>query len=259
MIRTMAARRFVVGVAIAVLSAAGAAAGGATEHETVTVISTGVVEADRYQTWLTLSVESIAVTATEASRRTERRSAELVDALVADGVSRRDITTTWYSIYREQVPVNDPRLSEDGAAATADEPRIEFGGPDGSRFVTRSVARTSLRVVVRDVARAGTLIERAIEAGARDVNVSQLRAAEAEALYEVALAEAVEGARAKAERMARVEGRTVGALVELSEVGPGSGGPMFEAAVYGRGAGGPDLEPGSPEVRAMVRATFRLE
>jgi uncharacterized protein YggE len=122
----------------------------------------------------------------------------------------------------------------------------------------RQIAYATL-TVAGPVERAGELAEAAMNAGADEISGPQLSAADADALDDALLAEAVRAARRRAEAMAAAAGRRLGGAVALSD------GTVMRDAEYGplgwtaaAAAGGPEVAPRPRTVRATVQAAFEL-
>ncbi len=129
-------------------------------------------------------------------------------------------------------------------------PRTARGGS-----VVGYVASASVRVVVRDLARSGAVIEAAVAAGAREVFGPHLTRSNQEALYQQALDAAYDRARAKAERVARKLGLSVGRPVAVVEGGGFEGDPYALAAGAERAL---EIEPRRTEIAATLTVTFAV-
>jgi uncharacterized protein len=128
--------------------------------------------------------------------------------------------------------------------------------------VTGYLAANSVRVTVRDPARAGAVLEAAVAAGANQAGNVQFARLDDGVLRQRAIEEAVRVSRGKAEAAARGAGLRLGALVSVTEQGsstqPPGAGPLLDAA-SAAGKGGASLEPGQLVVRATVTVAYAVQ
>jgi len=131
----------------------------------------------------------------KATRDAGERARRLLDAVASAGIPAADVQTSRYDV---QVERSSPSSTE--------PPRIR-----GYR-VTNAIS-----VKVRDLTRLGALLDRAVAAGANEVDGPAFARADPAPEEARALAAAVRAARAKAEEMARAAGVQLGELLELRE------------------------------------------
>jgi uncharacterized protein len=112
-------------------------------------------------------------------------------------------------------------------------------------------------VKVRELSRLGALLDRAVAAGANEVDGPAFSRADPAPEEARALAAAVRAGRAKAEEMARAAGVRLGALLELREGGRGRPGPLMTRALSA-GAETP-VAPGQIAFENQVEMVFALE
>ena len=121
------------------------------------------------------------------------------------------------------------------------------------------IARNVVRVTVRRLATAGTVVDRAVGAGATSVDGPELGVADPAAVYRRTLALAFADARAKAEALATRAGVRLGSPTVIREEGAD---PVEEAAEAspdsGAGTGETRVEPGRSQVTARVLVTFAV-
>ncbi len=179
-------------------------------------------------------------TVDEAAARAAERADALISALTADAVERGDIATTNYSIY----PEYDYRSGRE-------------------RLVGYRVTNT-VRVTIRDLERAGDIVDTAVAAAGDDARVSGLRfeleddtdlAAQArEAAWNDALT--------KATQLAALSGVTLGPVISVVETTPRSPSPIFsverDAAAQSLAVPTP-IEPGTSTVTVALQVHFALE
>jgi uncharacterized protein len=195
---------------------------------TVTGIGSVSVAPDRSE-W-SFGVQTEAADAGEAMEANARRVRTLIGALRAAGVAAADIQTAHVSLW--------PHTDERGS-------------------VTRYVAANTVRVLVRDLARSGAVIEAAVDAGGNQVSGPALSRADHDAQYRRALAAALAAARADAEALARAAGVQLGPVTAIVESGASSVGPGRSALAVAEDASIP-VEPGRSEITAAVTVTFAL-
>lgn len=126
---------------------------------------------------------------------------------------------------------------------------------------------TSLTIIVRDIEKAGEVVDAAIEAGSNEMNGIDYLLSNRDQLYSDALSDAVELARQKAETLAALEGRTLGEVMSITEVSdavatvremnlnPDVGG-ADEASMNAKAT---TIQPGRTSVSAEVSVVFRLQ
>ena len=219
------------GLSLAVVAAVLAVPAGAAEPDEargLTVTGTGKVSAVPDVAEWSFGVEARAGSAGRALSTSSATIRRVAAALRVAGVARKDIQTQDVSLY--------PRLNR----------RNE---------VTGYVASSRVRAVVRDLGRAGAVIEGAVEAGATDVYGPSLSRSNQEELYREALDEAFDEATAKAERLARKVGVTLGRPIAVVEGGGFDDAGMYEAA---GAASDIAIEPGENEIAGTLTVTFAI-
>ncbi|HEX7623683.1 MAG TPA: SIMPL domain-containing protein [Anaeromyxobacteraceae bacterium] len=189
-----------------------------------------------------LAIFTVAVTALDpslarATRDANERARKLLDALSAAGVADADRQTVRFDVQLER-----------NVATPRDPPRIT-----GYR-VTNAIA-----VNVRDLAKLGTVLDRALATGADEVESLSLTRADSSPERATALAAAVRAARAKAEVMAKAAGLRLGQVLELSEGARGPSPIPLRATFVARAAGGVPIAEGQLEVEAQVELTFAVD
>ncbi len=194
--------------------------------DTITVTGTGSVSAAPDDAQLSFGVESRGETAQAALAANGDAMRKVISALRAAGA--RDVATQWVSVWQ---------ASDDGGATS---------GYSASNSVSATIG----------VARAGELIDTAVAAGANQVSGPDMSAADAKGLYQQALGNAVDDARAHAEALAKATGRTLGAVTTIAEGGGSQPVPMYRAAADA--ASPTPIVGGQQETTATVTVTFAL-
>ena len=199
----------------------------------VTVVGSGEAHVAPDMATVQLGVENNAPTAQEALAQNTAQAQAILDQLKQLGVAAKDLQTSGFTIY--------PTYSND------------------NRTVTGYTVSNMVSVMIRDLSKAGTLLDQVVSAGANRVygisfGLSDPKAAQAQA-RDAALAEA----SAKATQLAKGTGATVGSVLVITE-NIGAVTPL-PAMLAGRAdmAGAPvPVQPGEQTVTAQVQVTFEL-
>jgi uncharacterized protein YggE len=199
-------------------------------EEGVTVTSVGSVKAVPDRAELVFGVTTQGATAEAASGTNAARMRGLIDALKAAGARTADIRTQSVSVA--------PRHSPDG------------------RQIPGFTAENSVAVKVGS-ARAGAIVDVAVENGATTTSGPSFDVSDREQLYRDALADAVREARKKAEAIAAAGGVSVGDVTRVVEGGEPGYPVLAEAAARDQAATTP-VEPGQEEVQATLTVTFAV-
>lgn len=230
-------------LALSVLAAAGAARAQATDAAfkttTLNLSAQGEIKAKPDMASLVLGVMTEAPTAAAASQDNAARMTGVMAALRKAGVAEADIRTAGLSLnarYRN-VPNQPP----------------EQTGYQASNTVT---------VTVRDVAKAGPLMDAAVAAGANQVRGVSFQLSEPAPMQNAAREMAVKALDAKAQLYARATGYRIVRLVTLSEGGnAGYIPPLGVPPVMMRNdvvVSGSAVSPGELTVRADVSAIYEM-
>lgn len=199
------------------------------ETRSVTVTGTGSVDAVPNRAGIVVGVSSDAPTAQAALAANAERATRVLDALRGAGVDRSDLQTQDVSV--------SPRWNDRGR-------------PDGF------TAHASVQVTVKDVQRAGSLLDAAVAAGATESSGPSFDRGDRQALYRDALKAAFADARSKAATLAGEAGASLGRVLRIEESPGVSGEPMPAFAAAERVP--TPVEPGTEQVQASVSVTFSL-
>jgi hypothetical protein len=163
---------------------------------------------------------------------------EVVTALLKSGVEQKDIQTDSYTVSPDYAQNTNPPL------------------------ITGYTVDNSVDVTIRNVAKAGLILDKATAVGATSDGLSFDLADRSKAQGEV-LVDAVANARSKADLIAGAAGVAVGRVLSISEQGAQSPPPMF--AAMGRMSAMASAPPSTPissqdiEIAADVTATFAID
>jgi uncharacterized protein YggE len=211
-------------------AAKGQTAGSSGQALGITVTGVGTVSARPDRADFTFGVETQGKTADEALAANSAAVQKVIQAIKGAGVAGSDIQTQQVSVY--------PRYSNDG------------------QTIVGFTATNSVTAKIRDVSKAGAVVEAAVKAGANQVYGPTFSISNQSTLYKDALDDAFGDARAKAQALAGITGVTLGRVINVVEGGgfiPFAGGGE-EAAP----AAEPPVEPGLQDIQATLTVTFAI-
>jgi uncharacterized protein len=218
------------------------AAGGAsdTSGEGITVTGVGHVDAVPDEAEFSLGITTKGRTAREALTANSAGMQRLIAALKTAGVAEKDIKT-------QNVSVGP---SYEGGPVT----------PAGAERAAGYMASNSVSVRIRQIDRAGAVLEAASTAGANQVYGPTLTRADREGLEQKALENAVANARERADALAGAAGVGVGRVTAIVQAVEG-GGVIYEGArvAMDTASAKVPIEKGTEEITASVTVTFEIE
>ena len=124
---------------------------------------------------------------------------------------------------------------------------------------------TDLTIYVREIEKAGEVVDAAIEAGSNQLNGVEYLVSNRDEIYNQALIDAIETARQKAEALATASGKTLGEVQQVDETSRAVASVReFANADTGGGDAMNDrakttIRPGSTQIDAEVKVVFRAE
>jgi uncharacterized protein YggE len=196
----------------------------------ITVIGAGKVKAVPDEAEFSLGVQSKGRTAREALAANSERMKHVLAALRAAGVAKEDIQTQDVSVSSSY---------------------------DDNEQIAGYTTSNSVSVRIRNLARAGAVLDAATSAGANNVYGPSLSRSDRDELQAKALRSAVADARAKAEALADAAEVELGSVTAIEEASEGGYEPYFAAALSSRAPQAP-IEPGTQEIQAKVTVTFAI-
>jgi hypothetical protein len=208
-------------------AAQGQAAGSTAAPSGITVTGVGSVKARPDVAEFSFGVETQGSTPDEALAKNSVAVQKVIDAIKKAGVAATDIQTQQVSVY--------PRYSSDGQA------------------IVGYTANNTVTAKIRDVSKAGAVVDAAVKAGANQVYGPSFSIASQSGLYQEALKKAFADARAKAQTVAGAAGISVGKVLSIVE-GGGFVPPILGAAEQAA----PPIEPGLQEIQASLTVTFAI-
>jgi uncharacterized protein len=209
------------------------AGGASAQTGGITVTGVGTVKSVPDEAQISVGVRTEGATANETLAENSSRMERLIAALKAAGVSKKDIRTEDVSIW----------------------PRYDSEGKPGDGYT----ARNSVTATIRDLGKAGAVIDAATRSGANEVSGPMLSSSAREQLEAKALQAAVRSARAKAEALADAAGVALGKVKAMNEGLQGAPEPYFAAArMAATVEKNVPIEPGTEEIQATVSVTFEI-
>jgi hypothetical protein len=215
-------------VVVAAVALPGSASSAAADEGGITVQGTASVASVPDRAELSFGVETQAKTARAALAANAAEMRRVLAALRAAGAT--DLKTQYVSL--------SPRLG-------------------AQNDVEAYVATNSVSATIKQLARAGAVIDAAVEAGANQVYGPSLSRGDQSDLYRQALKAAVANARESAQALAAAANVSLGRVTAVIE---GGGAPMpmpFAAAAKAEDTSTP-IESGSQQVSATVTVTFSV-
>ncbi len=119
------------------------------------------------------------------------------------------------------------------------------------------VATNTVAATIKDLARAGVLIDAAVTAGANQVYGPSLSSGDQAEIYRNALKAAVSNARANAQALASASNLALGRITAIVE-GGGAPQPLPYAASKAEAMDSTPIEPGTQQLTAVVSVTFSV-
>jgi|APSaa5957512622_1039677.scaffolds.fasta_scaffold113146_1 uncharacterized protein len=177
----------------------------ALEKRHITVSGSGTVRARPDLAVIELGATSRGPTATLAMADNRSKITSLLLALKEHDVADADVLTTDFGIHRETV---QPRRGV-----------IREGADGGEGEIERFVVRNLLQVTVRDIERAGFLLDRLVEAGANEVRGIRFTLLDDTQMALQARELAAADARSKATHLAALHDSRLGKVLRISESG----------------------------------------
>jgi len=196
----------------------------------ITVTGVGTITSVPDEAAFTIGVQTQGPTAREALTANSEQMQRVIAALKAAGVDKSDIKTQDVSV----------------SANYADEGRIEGYS-----------ARNSVLVTIRNLSKAGRILDAASNAGANEIYGPTLSRSDEDKLQAKALREAVVDARAKAEALADAAGVRLGSVTAMTEGSSGGPQPYYDSAMRLATTDAP-IEPGTQDSQATVSVTFAI-
>ncbi len=223
--------RILVLLSIAALLATATANANAANDRTITVEGTGIVTTVPNEADFTFGVSVTGPTANAALRANAQRMTKVIAALKGLGIAPADIQTAQISL--------EPNTNDSGTK------------------ILNFTASNSVTVKTKAIAKAGGIVDAAVNAGANTVSGPNLTASDQVGLTQRALKAAVANARARALAIASAAHVRLGAVLSVSESSssPITYSPTAKAAA---GVASTPIEAGSVQTEEDVTVTFAI-
>lgn len=204
---------------------------------TLNVSGTGIASAIPDVVDIQLGVDTINTDPVEAVSQNTVKMNAVMTVLDKMDIASSEIQTVYYSMWVEDVYDQDYQ-------------------PTGEK---RYHVTNQVNIRLRDLAKIGTLIEQATDAGATTVSGITFRVAETTELEQTALDSAIKNAREKADRIAREMGVSVGEIISVSEGGYYTPPVAYYGDKGGVGGGGAvPISEGQFSMTAQIQIVFEL-
>lgn len=210
---------------------------GSTPLNTVTAAGTGKASEAPDEAEMTFGVTVRSEKADDALAQASKKADAIISAVKKAGIDAKDVQTQNVSVYpeyREPVEGKAPAIS--GYTATV-----------------------SVRAKIRDIEKVGDVIAAASGAGANEISGPVFTLSDESPTRDIAIEKAIEDARHRAEVMAKAVGKSLGAVVSVSETSVSVPPIYYERAGYDVAASAVPIEPGQLEVVANVTVVFELK
>lgn len=208
---------------------------------TITVVGVGKVSLVPDIARINVGAEVRADSVSKAKGEVDEQIAAITAALVELGVETKDIQTSHYSIHYEREPVS---MTPKGPVET---------GQGGYRV------SNMLQVTVRDVERAGKVLDAVVEAGANQVYGVNFTVSDESEWQGQAREKAMADANARARELASLAGIELGKVWSVSEVIDGMWSGLTSIAREPGMGGGGGFAPGELEMGTQVQVTFAVQ
>jgi uncharacterized protein len=206
--------------------------GSTSNPRAITVNGTGTVSSVPHEADFMLGVSATAKTATAATHANAAEMTEVIGVLKRNGVAPADIQTAQISL--------SPNQNE-----------------AGTKVINYTVSN-SVTVNIRDLSKAGSIIDATVNAGANQVSGPTLTPTGQHELYRAALKAAIADARTRAQAIADAAGEKLGSLRSASETSSPTPIAFGAAKSEAIGATPTPVEPGTVKTEADVTATYDI-
>jgi len=189
---------------------------------------------------VTFGVQSIALTTKDVVAQNSRAMNSVLDAIRAQGIVDKDITTQNYSL----------------------SPRWEYDPRTGQSRNNGWQLDQNIKVIVRDLDKIGEIISAATNAGANQVGDLHFEVDDITNVSRAARMKAISDARAKAEQIAAATGMKLGKIVGYNEgnaILPPQYPQMLARTDAQNESMPPGIQPGQQEVSISVNLIFELQ
>ena len=206
----------------------------------VSVVGAGIVLAQPDVARITLGVDIVDQSLTNAQSQAAQRMDAVVNKLKADGIADNDIHTVSYNV------------------------TPQYDQSNGQNPVLRGYqVQNMVEVRTTNVSGLGPLVDDAVGAGATRIFGISFEASDMESLKNQARDQAMANAAAKAQQMAKDANVTLGRPVSIDESDTGGVNPVQQQPIAPRAAAAPavttPIQPGQLQVATTVRVVYAIQ
>jgi uncharacterized protein YggE len=210
---------------------------------TITVVGQGTARVQPDIAQVTIGVETLAGTVSEAVDENDVKMQAILAALKQVGIADKDIQTTNYSISFERAP--EPVPVPEGGASGQGKPQYRVSN--------------MVNVTIRDLAKVSTVLDSVVEAGANNVWGVSFSVDDAKPAESAARSKAISDAQVRAEELARLGSVKLGPIMSISEIISGGPVPLAVKMEAAQSAGGTPISPGEIEVSYQAQVVYYIE
>lgn len=203
----------------------------------INVNGEGLVKAKPDLATTQVAVDVINKDVVEAQRDAATRMDRVMARLKELGIAADDIKTSQYSI----------------------SPQYDYAANNSKPTLTGYRVVNAISVSIRQLDKAGQILDAVIAAGATRVDGVSFTIADPTPLQSQARAAAVKQARARAEELAKAAGVTLGKVTSINERTAGAAPQLPTSTVRGLAAADTSISPGELEVRVSVQLSFGIQ
>ncbi len=213
---------------------------GSNSSRGITVVGTGKTSGSPDMAQIHIGIDTQDPAAQKAVSDNQTRMNALLVKLKELGIADNDIRTSNYNVSTQRPPMPV-------------EP-----GTQGSALTPIYFVSNQVQVTIRDVTKLGSVLDQVVEVGANNIYGVNFGFSDPSKLEAEARAKAVEDARNRAQSLAQLEGVTLGAIVNVSEVINAFPGPVYQSAT-GLGGSGTPIQPGALEIVVNIQVTYTIQ
>lgn len=215
-----------------------AKAGDVTQTPVINVSGTGKISTDPDRARFTVGVNSTAKTARLSQQENSKQVAEIINALIAQGVAKKDIQTQNFNIYP------DYAQNKDGGQGEVVGYRVNM----------------DISVNVKNISKTGSYLDTAMAAGANQANGISFYKEETPALKQQLLNSAYQDAKNKGLALAKAAGVKISGISAISEGSISL--PIYNQIAYPAmktmDSSSVPVEPGQIELSANIQVVYRI-
>jgi hypothetical protein len=205
---------------------------------TLAVTGLGEAAAAPDQAMLQIGVQADGKTAAEALKAMTARMNATIARLKSGGIADKDMQTSGLSL----------------------NPRYNYETRPQNPQIVGYTASNMLSVKLRDLSKAGTLIDAAVSDGANTLGGLSFGFANPKPLENEARADAVADAKSKAETLAKAAGVSLGPILQIQDgYAAPSPQPMYEARAMASDAKAVPIAPGESTLSASVTLIYEIK